>query len=301
MHGSVITIVAASENGLNDATVTEAAGLLKSFGVEGLKIIPLHAGRAVDIFVDANNAELTAKIYQKLQNLGRFDIFVQKNDENRRKRLLIADMDATIIVGETLDELADHLGLKDKIAPITAKAMQGEIDFAEALTMRVKLLKGMPLTDIFKTMRGIIYSGGAKSLVKTMNRFGGKCVLISGGFDFFTSHVATTVGFYKNFGNTLGIHDDKLTGEVMPPIIDKYAKQKKLEEEAKLLQISLAQTMAVGDGANDIPMLQTAGVGVGYFGKPAVVVATPYQVRYSDLTALLYLQGYTKEEIVFSI
>ncbi len=300
MSGTAITIVSADGNALTDAAVMQAANLVKTLGVEGIRISALNPGKAVDILVDANSAELTSKIYQKLQNLGSFDIFVQKNDENRRKRLLIADMDATIIVGETLDELADHLGLKDQIAPITAKAMQGEIDFAEALAMRVKLLAGMPLSDIFKTIQGIVYSGGAKTLVATMNRFGGKCVLVSGGFDFFTRHVGDSVGFYKNFGNTLGVNDDKLTGEVLPPIVDKHAKKIKLEEEAKLLQIPLSQTMAVGDGANDIPMLQTAGAGVGYFAKPAVVIATPYQVRHTDLTALLYMQGYSKQEISFS-
>lgn len=299
MQKSVITIVAAGEGGLTDSLQKQAVEAVKSLGVDGLRVHELHRGRAVDIFVDANNAGLTQKIYQKLQNLGSFDVFVQPDDENRKKRLLIADMDATIIVGETLDELADHLGIRDKIAPITARAMQGEIDFAEALRMRVLLLKGMPISDLFKTIEGITYSAGAKTLVKSMNRQGAKCVLVSGGFDFFTRHVAAVVGFYKNMGNSLGVANDRLTGDVMPPIVDRLVKKKALEEEAKHLGIPLAQTAAVGDGANDIPMLQTAGAGVGYFAKPAVVAATPYQIRHSDLTAILYMQGYRKESISF--
>lgn len=298
MQSTIVTIVAPAENGLDEATVNRAAESIRSLGVEGIKIDHLHRGRAVDIFCGGNNAGLTAGIYQKLQNLGSFDIFVQPEGPDRKKRLLLADMDATIIVGETLDELADHLGLKDKIAPITAKAMAGELDFAEALRMRVGLLRGMPVSDLFRTLEGIVYSRGAASLVKTMGRFNNRCVLVSGGFDVFTRHVAAVVGFHRNIGNTLGIDGDRLTGEVIPPIVDKHVKKKTLEEEAAKLNIPLSATMAVGDGANDIPMLQAAGAGVGYFAKPAVVAAVPFQVRHSDLTALLYLQGYRKEFIV---
>lgn len=297
MHASIVTIVSGAENGLDDVTVNKAAEAIKSLGVEGVRIDHLHKGRAVDIFCGGNSAELTAKLYQKLQNLGPFDIFVQPDTPDRKKRILLADMDATIIVGETLDELADHLGLKDKIAPITARAMAGELDFAEALRMRVGLLKGMPVSDLFKTIEGITYSKGASTLIRTMGRFNNRCVLISGGFDFFTRHVAAVVGFHRNIGNMLGIENDHLTGDVIPPIVDKHVKKKTLEEEAAKLNIPLSSTIAVGDGANDIPMLQAAGMGVGYFAKPAVVAATPFQVRYSDLTALLYLQGYRKEFI----
>lgn len=297
MQRSVVTIVAGSEGRLDEAVIAAAAESIRSLGVEGIEIDHLHRGRAVDIFMRANNAELTRQVYQKLQNIGPFDIFVQADDASRKKRLLLADMDATIIVGETLDELAGHLGLKDQIAPITASAMRGEIDFAEALRLRVGLLRGMPLSDLFRTIEEIRFSPGAETLVKVMNRQGAKCILISGGFDFFTRHVAARAGFYKNFGNRLGVEDDRLTGEVMPPIVDKLVKKKTLEEEAGRLGIPLAQTVAAGDGANDIPMLQTAGAGVGYFAKPAVVKATPYQIRHSDLTAILYMQGYREEMI----
>ena len=296
MPETVITIVSAKEGGFDAVAEKQAVGLVKSLGVERIDMDILHPGAAVDITAGANSAELMKVLREKFQNFGAFDIFVQPKDEHRKKRLLVADMDATMIEGETLDELAAHFGLKDKVAPITAQAMRGEIDFAEALRMRVKLLKGLPVTALYETLAKVRYSSGAAALIKTMNSRGAKCVLISGGFDIFTGAVAQTLGFYKNIGNRLGIEGITLSGDVIPPIVDKHTKKKTVEDEARLLQVDLRAVMAVGDGANDIPMLQTAGAGVGYFGKPAVVAATPYQIRHTDLTAMLYMQGYRKKD-----
>lgn len=275
-----------------------AAALAKDTGVENLRIEVLHPDQAVDILVNQSTPELTTLLRRNLTPLGAVDIFVQPHDEFRKKKLLVADMDATMIRQETLDELAAHFNLKDKVAGITEKAMQGEIDFHEALRQRVRMLKGLPEAALFETLRKIEYSTGALSLVRTMNRQGAKCVLVSGGFDLFTNHVATTLGFYKNFGNRLGIEDSKLTGEVIPPIVDKLAKERLVTEQAKFIGCDLRHVVAVGDGANDIPMLKKAGAGVGFFGKPAVVEATPHQIRHTDLTAILYMQGYRQEEIV---
>lgn len=275
-----------------------AAALVKDTGVENLRIEVLHPDRAVDILVNQSTPELTALLRRNLAAAGAVDIFVQPHDEFRKKKLLVADMDATMIRQETLDELAAHFNLKDKVAAITEKAMQGEIDFHEALRQRVRMLKGLPEAALFETLRKIEYSTGALSLVRTMNRQGAKCVLVSGGFDSFTGPVASTLGFYKNFGNRLGIEDGKLTGEVIPPIVDKLAKERLVTEQAKFIGCDLRHVVAVGDGANDIPMLKKAGAGVGYFGKPAVVEATPHQIRHTDLTAILYMQGYRQEEIV---
>ncbi|MDF3025389.1 MAG: phosphoserine phosphatase, partial [Alphaproteobacteria bacterium] len=249
-----------------------------------------------DLTVPAHHEALTVALRKSFEDFEGCDVFVQAKDEFRRKKLLVADMDATMIEGETLDELAAHFGLKDKIAPITQQAMRGEIDFAEALRMRVALLRGMPVSALQETLDQVHYSKGAKTLVGTMRRHGAQCVLISGGFDFFTVPVAQTLGFHKNIGNRLGIEYDMLTGEVTPPIIDKNTKKKTVEDEARALGLDPRVAVAVGDGANDIPMLQTAGAGVGYFGKPAVVAATPYQIRHTDLTSILYMQGYTKRE-----
>lgn len=294
---TVITIVAPQAGGLTAGVEKSVAETAKALGVESIRPDWLAEGQALDLILGTHHAELTAALRQKLQNMTGFDIFVQANDGYRKKRLLVADMDATMIEGETLDDLAGHLGIKDQIAPITAAAMRGEIDFEQALRQRVGLLKGMPVSALFESLEAVTYSKGAETLVKTMTRLGAKCVLISGGFDIFTRHVAAHLGFYRNIGNTLGIHNDELTGDVIPPIIDKTVKEKTLRAETAKLGLNPAQTMAVGDGANDIPMLQAAGAGVGYFGKPAVVAATPYQVRYTDLTALLYMQGYRKPQL----
>lgn len=296
MTESAVTIVSAQEGALDDATQARAAALVKATGVEGVGIVALNPGKAVDIIARGGGDALLKALRDKFRDFGSYDIFVQANDGFRRKKLLVADMDATMIEGETLDELGAHFGLKDQIAPITAKAMRGEIDFAEALRMRVGLLKDKPVSALYETLAQVRYSKGATQLVKTMNAHGAKCVLISGGFDTFTQPVAQTLGFYKNIGNRLGVMGDRLTGEVIPPIVDKFTKKKTVEDECRLLGTELKAAVAVGDGANDIPMLQTAGAGVGYFGKPAVVEATPHQIRFTDLTAILYMQGYRKQD-----
>lgn len=296
MPETVITIVAAQDDGLTAAKEREFLTIIKGENVERLQTNSLHTGKVLEITLEALNTQLTARLKNKFQQFSHFDVFFQEADIFRKKRLLVADMDATMIEGETLDELAGHLGLKDQIAPITAAAMRGEIDFHEALTMRVKLLAGLPASALQKTLDDVRYSKGAETLVKTMNRYGAKCVLISGGFDMFTAKVAGALGFYKNIGNRLGIAGDKLTGEVIPPIVDKLVKKKTVEDEARLLGIDPRAVVAVGDGANDIPMLQAAGAGVGYYGKPAVQAATPHQIRFTDLTSILYMQGYRREE-----
>lgn len=290
-------IAATIVGNLDPAIETRAATAIKATGVDGLRLDPLSRGQALDILVNSDNTALLITLRQALANLGSLDVFVQPNDSFRRRRLLVADMDATMVQEETLDELAAHLGLKDQIAPITQRAMRGEIDFHDALRMRVKMLKGLSLLAIYETLSKVRYSPGAATLVKTMGHHGAKCVLVSGGFEFFTKPVAQTLGFHQNFGNRLEVRDDKLTGEVIPPIIDKDAKERLVVDQARALGCDLRQIMAVGDGANDIPMLKKAGTGVGYFGKPAVVAATPHQVRHTDLTALLYMQGYRADEL----
>lgn len=296
MTETIITIVG---SGLTPEIESRAAQIIKKTGVEDLRIDRLNPGIAIDIFVPAESPALTALFYKRLSTLGAFDIFVQPNDAFRKKKIFVADMDATMVQQETLDELAAHFNLKDKIAPITEKAMRGEIDFQDALKMRIKLLQGLPLAALYETIRTIRYSAGAIPLIKTMRRAGTKCVLVSGGFDLFTSHVAETLGFHKNVGNRLEIEDHKLTGGVIPPIVDKHVKEQLVIEEAKAMGCDLKHVLAIGDGANDIPMLQKAGIGVGYFGKPAVVEATPCQIRHTDLLSVLYLQGYRQAEIAF--
>jgi len=217
---------------------------------------------------------------------------------HRRKKLLVADMDSTIINVECLDELADMAGLKLKIAAITERAMRGEIEFEAALRERVGLLKGLPLSALEKTYtERVRLNPGAKSLLATMRKHGAHTMLVSGGFGFFTRRVAEAAGFHVERGNTLLDDGKALTGEVATPILGREAKLKALEEGVAHLGIDVAQSLAVGDGANDLAMIQRAGLGVAYHAKPVVAVAAGAAIAHNDLTALLYLQGYTDSQI----
>ncbi len=216
---------------------------------------------------------------------------------NRRKKLLLADMDATIVEGETLDDLADRAGIKDKISSITERAMRGEIDFKAALTERVGMLKDLPLAAINETRNSIIINKGAQDVIRVMRQFGAECYLVSGGFTYFTEYIAQKCGFNGHHGNTLDIQNDHLTGKVLLPILDKDSKLSFLNHYMQKLGLSPADTMAVGDGANDIPMLSGAGLGVGYHPKPLVKEKINNYIIHTDLTSLLYIQGYTWQNI----
>lgn len=220
-----------------------------------------------------------------------------------RKRLLIADMESTIIEQEMLDELADHVGMRSQVAGITERAMRGELDFEAAVKERVALLKGLDeaiLHDLASTR--LTYMPGARELVATMKANGAYCALVSGGFSHFTEKVAQELGFDEQRANLLEIADGKLTGKVIPPILGRDAKLHALMELTEKLGLSPADTLAVGDGANDLAMLKSAGLGVAFRAKPLVrdeMAAHPTGavVNHCDLTSLLYLQGYGKEDI----
>ena len=221
--------------------------------------------------------------------------------EARRKKLLVADMDSTIINCECLDELADMAGLKDKVSAITERAMRGEIEFAGALRERVGLLKGLPLEALDRVWRERVrLNPGAKELVATMKAEGAYTLLVSGGFTFFTARVAEAAGFDEHQSNVL-IDDGKaLTGEVREPILGREAKLAALESAVEKLGISYDDVLAVGDGANDLAMIQRAGLGVAYHAKPVVAAAAGASIAHNDLRALLYLQGYRDSEITNS-
>jgi len=216
----------------------------------------------------------------------------------RRKKLLVADMESTIIENEMLDELADFLGLREKIAGITARAMNGEIDFAGALKERVGLLKGLPVAKLDEAARRIRFTPGAATLVATMKKHGAFCALVSGGFTYFTSMVRAALGFDFDAANVLRHNGQKLTGDVEPPILGKEAKLATLQRLCGEQRIAMSETLTVGDGANDLPMLQVAGLGVAFHAKPAVAAQVAARVTHGDLTALLYLQGYRRSEFV---
>ena len=218
--------------------------------------------------------------------------------EHRRKRLLIADMDSTIITSETLDELADFAGLKDRIAAITARAMNGELDFKAALRERVGMLRGLPVAALERTWQRVRLTPGARELVATMRAHGAYTALVSGGFSFFTSRVAAMCGFDEHRSNTLLDDGTALTGYVAEPILDRDTKLDTLAQLAAERALSLAATLAVGDGANDLDMLRAAGLGVAFRAKPVVAAEARARVDHADLRALLFAQGYRAEDIV---
>lgn len=219
--------------------------------------------------------------------------------EGRRKLLLIADMDSTMIQQECIDELAAALNLKPQVAEITERAMRGELDFAQALDTRVALLKGLERSVIEAVRReAITLTPGGRALVHTMKAYGAYTSLISGGFTFFADYFAKRIGFDEAIANVLEFNGDALTGTVQKPIVDKNTKRERLEALVAERGLTLEQTLAVGDGANDLDMIGIAGFGVALHAKPAVAAAAGYRIDHGDLTALLYLQGYEEEEFV---
>jgi phosphoserine phosphatase len=212
--------------------------------------------------------------------------------DGRRKRILIADMDSTIVTGETLDELAAGIGLGEKVAAITARAMNGELDFKDALRERVAMLKGVNVAVLERTWQGIRLTHGALELVATMKAHGAFTALISGGFSFFTSRVAALAGFDMHRSNTLLGDGTTLSGRVAEPILDRSAKLATLREVTEQQGLPLSAALATGDGANDLDMLQAAGLGVAFHAKPIVAAATKARVDHADLRALLFAQGY---------
>ncbi len=230
--------------------------------------------------------------------MGGFDVIVQPA-ANRRKKLLVADMDSTMITVECIDELADYAGIKAEIAAVTEAAMRGELDFAEALDARVALLRDLDASAIDRCRaERVTLMPGAKALIRTMKAHGARTVLVSGGFTVFAEPVAAEIGFDVAIANRLGIAGDRLDGLVTKPIVDAATKLATIEAERMALGLGTAETMAVGDGANDIPMIQAAGLGVAYHAKPRTAAAAGARIDHGDLTALLWAQGYARREWV---
>jgi phosphoserine phosphatase len=268
-------------------------GIFRGLGVSGVTI--LSPGMAFDMPVAG--PESLAEARDRATDLG-LDINILSAGD-RKKKLLVADMDSTIINVECLDELADMAGLKPQIAAITERAMRGELEFEAALRERVGMLKGLKLDALERTYaERVRLNPGAKSLLATMRANGAHTMLVSGGFGYFTQRVAQAAGFHVERGNTLLDDGESLTGEVGTPILGREAKLQALEEAAAHLGIGFDDTLAVGDGANDLAMIQRAGLGVAYHAKPVVAQAAGAAIAHNDLTALLYLQGYSDDEIV---
>ena len=254
----------------------------------------LAEGEAAEFPLDAEPADLWDR-WAALQDRG-IDLALVPA-AGRRKRLLLADMDSTMIAQECIDELAAEAGIGPQIAAITARAMNGALAFEPALRERVALLKGLPATVIDKVVaERITHTRGGSTLVATMTAHGATCVLVSGGFTAFTARVAADLGFHRHRANVLDIADGRLTGTVAEPILGRAAKLQALQELTAELGLTAADVLAIGDGANDLAMLGSAGMGVALHAKPAVAAQCRLRINHGDLTAALYLQGFARAE-----
>lgn len=255
----------------------------------------VEAGRAVDWLFEADPAAARTALEGAFP---RIDVIVQPA-AHRAKRLLVADMDSTMIQCECIDELADFAGIKPQVAAITERAMRGELDFEAALAARVALLKGLDERAIDRCLdERVRLMPGAVTLVRTMQAWGARTVLVSGGFTRFAGPVAERIGFDRVIANVLEIADGRLTGAVARPIVGAATKLETLLAEQAVLGIRSEATLAVGDGANDLPMIRAAGLGVAYHAKPVVAAAAAARVVHGDLTSLLYAQGIARAEWV---
>lgn len=290
----VATLIAAGK--LTDEVVREAIDRLDATGHDVGAPHWLDVGDAADIVFQGSL--VSARKELALMDHGALDVVVQPMGD-RTKKLIVADMDSTMITVECIDELADYAGIKDQIAAITKRAMKGELDFRAALIERVALLGGTAESVLAECrMERVKLTRGARTLVQTMKAHGAYSVLVSGGFTAFAGPVGEAIGFDMVVANELGIAGGKLSGTVSEPIVDAAAKLETLKAEAAKHGLPLGETLAVGDGANDIPMLAAAGLGVGYHPHAAVGEAADAVIRHHDLTALLWAQGYPRRSWV---
>ncbi len=301
MSSSVVTLIAAPAGAARlDAALGAVRRALRALGAEVGAVDWLAPGIACDVLFDGLDLDQAdAAVGEALGGLP-IDRVVQ-HTAGRRKRLLVADMESTIIENEMLDELADFLGLREPVAEITRQAMNGEIDFVAALEARVALLKGLSTSVLDDAAARIRLTPGAAALVATMRRVGGaKAALVSGGFRRYTAIVRDQLGFDIDVANELPVEDGRIAGRVVPPVVTRETKLETLKQLAAQHRLPLADTLAVGDGANDLPMIEAAGLGIAFHAKPAVAARARARIDHGDLTALLYAQGYRAEDIVTS-
>lgn len=288
----IATLIAAE--GLKAGDISAARDAIAAAGGEAGAPEWLESGTAADLSLQRiGKAEARAALEDLLPKT---DAVVQPSAA-RRKKLIVADMDSTMITIECIDELADYAGIKAQVAAVTEAAMRGELDFVGALDARVKLLEGLDVSVIDRChAERVKIMPGAKALVRTMKKHGARAVLVSGGFTVFADRVAAEIGFDRAISNTLEMADGRLLGTVSRPVIDSGVKRATLLSEAEALGIALDDTLAVGDGANDIPMIELAGLGIAYHAKPKTAAAAGARIEHNDLSAILYAQGYRRSE-----
>ena len=291
-----IATLIASNGGLSSADLDTARDALAGVGAMAAQPAWLDAGIAADIpFGRIERGAARAALEGLLPGV---DVVIQPQAE-RRKKLLVADMDSTMITIECIDELADYAGIKPQIADVTERAMRGELDFESALDARVALLKGLEESAIDRChAERVVLMPGARTLIRTMKAHGARTILVSGGFTVFADKVAEAIGFDRALSNRLGLADGMLDGTVARPIVGSATKRETLISERDARSLTREQTLAVGDGANDIPMIEEAGLGVAYHAKPKTAAAADARIEYGDLTALLYAQGYKRADWV---
>ena len=280
-------------------TAEIASGILGAAGIDAdlAAVRVLDKAHALDLPLPATvdvDGMATLRARGDLQGI---DVNIVPS-EGRRKQLLIADMDSTVITSESLDDMARLAGIADDILPITTRAMRGELDFEQALDARLALFAGKPASLVDEALAEVEFSGGATTLVRTMRAAGASCYLVSGGFTVITTPVAKQCGFTGTHANHLEIEGGKLLGKVRKPVLDSGAKARYLARYCAELGIAPAEAACIGDGANDLDMLEAAGFGVAFHGKPLLREKIPLQLNHTDLTGLLYLQGYTADAFI---
>ncbi len=287
------TLIAAET--LRSGDISAAADMIRATGGSVTGITPIDQDIAVDLrFV--GNVDVVRETLE--HSIRKTDVIIQRT-EDRARKLLIADMDSTMITIECIDELADYAGIKAEIAAVTESAMRGELDFEEALRSRVSLLKGLHLDTISRCLaERVRMTPGAKSLIRTFKAKGGTAILVSGGFTRFANPVAAELGFDKAIANTLGVSGDVLSGEIEGAIVGAETKRETLRKTATVMQLPISATIAIGDGANDIPMIEAAGLGIAYRAKPKAAAASDARIDHSDMSAVLYALGYPRSEWV---
>ncbi|MBV9686796.1 MAG: phosphoserine phosphatase SerB [Alphaproteobacteria bacterium] len=290
---TVLTLIAAADS--RQSLPRLAGAVAAAIGASGEPV--WLADEACDLVLDATAARLAEAAARAVIGDAEIDLVVQPV-ANRRRRLLVADLESTIIENEMLDELADFIGRRQEVSEITWRAMNGEIDFAGALEARVRLLAGLPAHALEEAARRIRLRAGARQLIATMRGVGAVTALVSSGFRVFAEPIGVELGFDHIVANRLDLSAGRIAGTVSPPIVTGETKRQTLLTVAGNHGIPLQQSMAVGDGANDLPMLAAAGIGVAFHARPAVASTARWRLDHADLTGLLYAQGYRRDEVI---